>query len=110
MRAKPSEPNEAVTGTHPIASTRLHLLELLSKYRQSLGLVVTLLLFSIALIACRHLLSELDLYALHDSLLSVPLPALGGALAATVIGFVVLLNVLLVGHTPMVTGAFGPLY
>lgn len=92
MRANSSETNEAVTGTQPIASARLHWLELLSKYRQPLGLAITLLLFSIALIACRHLLSELDLYALHDSLLSVPLPALGGALAATAVGFVVLLG------------------
>ena len=92
MRANSSDSNEPVTATQPIAPTRLHWLELLSKYRQPLGLAVTLLLFSIALIACRHLLSELDLYALHDSLLSVPLPALGGALAATAVGFVVLLG------------------
>ncbi|MGV8917921.1 MAG: bifunctional lysylphosphatidylglycerol flippase/synthetase MprF [Pseudomonas sp.] len=92
MRANSSENNEAATGPHPIAPARLHWLELLSKYRQPLGLGVTLLLFTIALIACRHLLSELDLYALHDSLLSVPLPSLGGAFAATVVGFIVLLG------------------
>jgi phosphatidylglycerol lysyltransferase len=57
------------------------LLDRLSKYRQPIGLAVTLLLFAIALIACRHLLSELDLYALHDSILAVPKPALLGAWA-----------------------------
>jgi phosphatidylglycerol lysyltransferase len=67
-------------------------LDLLSKYRQPIGLVVTLLLFSIALIACRHLLSELDIYALHDSVLSTPRASLIGALAATAVGFVVLLG------------------
>ena len=50
-----------------------------------------LLLFAIALIACRHLLSELDLYALHDSILEVPQPALLGALGVTVAGFIILL-------------------
>jgi len=70
----------------------LRWLDLLSKYRQSVGLAITLLLFAIALIACRHLLMELDLDALHDSILSVPKPALGGAVAATVIGFIILLG------------------
>ena len=76
----------------PIAPHRLRWLELLSQYRQPIGLAITLLLFGIALIACRHLLSELDIYALHDSLLSVPKPALGGALLATIVGFVILLG------------------
>ncbi|MDB5983577.1 MAG: mprF [Pseudomonas sp.] len=62
MRANPpDETNEAVAVPHSIAPTRLHWLELMSEYRQPLGLAVTLLLFTIALIACRHLLSELDL-------------------------------------------------
>src|SRR5213080_1429371 len=92
MRANSSEKNVAVTDPHPIAPKRLHWLELLSKYRQPIGLAVTLLLFSIALIACRHLLSELDLYALHDSILEVPKPALLGALGATIAGFIILLG------------------
>ena len=75
-----------VTAAHPIAPSRLRWLDLLSKYRQPIGLAVTLVLFGIALIACRHLLSELDIYALHDQILSIPLPALGGALLATVVG------------------------
>ncbi|MBV6750382.1 bifunctional lysylphosphatidylglycerol flippase/synthetase MprF [Pseudomonas chlororaphis] len=92
MRANSSEPHDTVTATHPIAANRLRWLDLLSKYRQSVGLAITLFLFAIALIACRHLLIELDLDALHDSILSVPKPALGGALAATAIGFIILLG------------------
>lgn len=45
-----------------------------------------------ALIACRHLLSELDIYALHDAMLSVPAQSLLGAFVATVVGFVILLG------------------
>ena len=86
------EPIEAVTAAHPIAATRLRWLDLLSKYRQPIGLALTLLLFAIALIACRHLLSELDLYALQDSLQEIPKPALLGALAATAVGFLILLG------------------
>ncbi|WP_411829983.1 MULTISPECIES: bifunctional lysylphosphatidylglycerol flippase/synthetase MprF [Pseudomonas] len=67
-------------------------MERISRYRQPIGLAVTVLLFAIALIACRHLLSELDLYALHDSILDVPRPALLGAIAATVAGFIILLG------------------
>lgn len=93
MRDNPSDFNEEAVATNaPITSPRLHWLDLLSKYRQPIGLGVTLLLFAIALIACRHMLIEMDLDALHDSLLSVPLPSLGGALLATAIGFVVLLG------------------
>ncbi|KJZ64891.1 bifunctional lysylphosphatidylglycerol flippase/synthetase MprF [Pseudomonas fluorescens] len=92
MRANSSDPQDTVTATQPIKAERLRLLDLVSKYRQPIGLAVTLLLFAIALIACRHLLSELDLYALHDSILEVPKPALLGALAATVIGFIILLG------------------
>ncbi|WP_095154020.1 bifunctional lysylphosphatidylglycerol flippase/synthetase MprF [Pseudomonas sp. Irchel 3E13] len=87
-----AEAEPHVTAAQPIAPNRLRWLELLSKYRQPIGLGVTLLLFGVALIACRHLLSELDIYALHDSLLSIPAPALGGAFLATVAGFVILLG------------------
>jgi phosphatidylglycerol lysyltransferase len=92
MRAKSSDPQDSVTATQPIKPGRLRLLDLVSKYRQPIGLAVTLLLFAIALIACRHLLSELDLDALHDSIFEVPKPALLGALAATVVGFIILLG------------------
>ena len=90
MRANSSEAQNTVTAEQPIAATRLRWLDLLSKYRQPIGLAVTLLLFAIALIACRHLLLELDLYALHDSILAVPKPALLGAFAAGVAGFIIL--------------------
>ncbi|NWD85316.1 UPF0104 family protein, partial [Pseudomonas sp. K5002] len=92
MRANSSEPQDSVTATQPITPTRLRWLDLLSKYRQPIGLAVTLLLFAIALIACRHLLLELDLYALHDSILEVPKPALLGAFGAAVAGFIILLG------------------
>lgn len=92
MRAHSSDPQDTVTATQPIAAKRLQWLDLLSKYRQPIGLAVTLLLFAMALIACRHLLSALDLNALHDSILNVPKPALLGALAATAAGFVFLLG------------------
>lgn len=91
MRAH-SDPQDPVTATQPIKTERLRWLDRISQYRQPLGLAVTLLLFAIALIACRHLLSELDLYALHDSILDVPRPALLGAIAATVTGFIILLG------------------
>ncbi|MBV6288490.1 bifunctional lysylphosphatidylglycerol flippase/synthetase MprF [Pseudomonas aegrilactucae] len=92
MRPQTPEADTPITAAQPIAPHRLRWLELLSRYRQPIGLAVTLLLFGIALIACRHLLNELDIYALHDSLLSVPKTALGGALLATVAGFVILLG------------------
>ncbi|KAF0863253.1 bifunctional lysylphosphatidylglycerol flippase/synthetase MprF [Pseudomonas sp. LD120] len=94
MRANTSDSQDTptATATQPIPVTRLRWLDLLSKYRQPIGLAVTLLLFAIALIACRHLLSELDFYALHDSILAVPQPALLGALGATIVGFIILLG------------------
>jgi phosphatidylglycerol lysyltransferase len=92
MRANPSDTNEAVTENPPAPPKRLRPREWVSKHRQPIGLGVTILLFAIALIACRHMLTELDIYALQDSLLSVPLPSLAGAVLATAIGFVILLG------------------
>ena len=92
MRPDQSEVNDSVNLPHPIPPARLRWLELLSRYRQPIGLAVTLLMFGIALIACHHMLSELDIYALHDSVLSTPPSALFGALGATVVGFVILLG------------------
>ena len=92
MRANSSDSQDTVTAEQPIKPERLRLLDRLSKYRQPIGLAVTLLLFAIALIACRHLLAELDLDALHDSILDVPKPALLGAFGATVVGFIILLG------------------
>lgn len=86
------EPQVPLATVLPGAVQRLPLLERLSRYRQPIGLAVTLLLFTMALIACRHLLSELDIYALHDAMLSVPAQSLLGAFVATVVGFVILLG------------------
>ncbi|NBA95801.1 bifunctional lysylphosphatidylglycerol flippase/synthetase MprF [Pseudomonas sp. R5(2019)] len=92
MRSQLPDAEAPVTAPPSLNPKRLRWLELLSQYRQPIGLAVTLLLFGIALIACRHMLSELDIYALHDSLLNVPLPSLAGAFAAAVAGFVILLG------------------
>lgn len=92
MTSPTPESPAPLTAALPTAAKRLPWLEWLSTYRQPLGLALTLALFAMALIACRHLLSELDIYALHDAMLSVPASALIGALLATVAGFVVLLG------------------
>ncbi|MDH0300550.1 MULTISPECIES: bifunctional lysylphosphatidylglycerol flippase/synthetase MprF [unclassified Pseudomonas] len=92
MTTPTPETQAPLTAALPAAAQRLPWLERLSKYRQPLGLALTLLLFAMGLIACRHLLSELDIYALHDAMLSVPPHALLGALLATVVGFVILLG------------------
>ncbi|PNA02918.1 MULTISPECIES: bifunctional lysylphosphatidylglycerol flippase/synthetase MprF [unclassified Pseudomonas] len=92
MTAPTPEPQAPLTTALPAAAQRLPWLERLSKYRQPLGLALTLLLFAMGLIACRHLLSELDIYALHDAMLSVPTQSLLGALLATLAGFVILLG------------------
>ncbi|MDF9616196.1 bifunctional lysylphosphatidylglycerol flippase/synthetase MprF [Pseudomonas entomophila] len=92
MTAPTPDTQAPLTAALPTAAHRLPWLERLSKYRQPLGLAVTLLLFAMGLIACRHLLSELDIYALHDAMLSVPTHSLAGALLATLVGFVILLG------------------
>ncbi|MEE1867402.1 bifunctional lysylphosphatidylglycerol flippase/synthetase MprF [Pseudomonas auratipiscis] len=92
MRSQISETEAPVTATLPNAKRQLRWLDRFSRYRQAIGLALTLLLFTIALIACRHLLSELDIYALHDSLLSVPPSSLAGALLTTAVGFIILLG------------------
>ncbi|WP_226504993.1 bifunctional lysylphosphatidylglycerol flippase/synthetase MprF [Pseudomonas sp. MWU16-30317] len=92
MRPDSQEVDTSSAPVHPVDPRRLRWLELLSRYRQPIGLTVTLLLFGIALIACWHLLFEMDIYALHDSVLSTPRSSLAGALAATVVGFIVLLG------------------
>lgn len=92
MTAPTPETQAPLTAALPTAAQRLPWLERLSKYRQPLGLALTLVLFAMGLIACRHLLSELDIYALHDAMLSVPSHALLGALLATAVGFLILLG------------------
>src|SRR5262249_12552844 len=92
MTSHTPEPQVPLASALPTAAQRLPWLERMSRYRQPIGLAVTLLLFAMALIACRHLLSELDIYALHDAMLDVPAKSLIGALLATVAGFVILLG------------------
>lgn len=92
MTSHNPDPQVPLAAALPTAAQHLTWLERFSRYRQPIGLAVTLLLFAMALIACRHLLSELDIYALHDAMLSVPIQSLFGALLATVIGFVILLG------------------
>ncbi|QXH45734.1 bifunctional lysylphosphatidylglycerol flippase/synthetase MprF [Pseudomonas xanthosomatis] len=92
MTAPTPDTQAPLTEALPAAAQHLPWLERLSKYRQPLGLGLTLVLFAMGLIACRHLLSELDIYALHDAILSVPVKSLLGALLATVVGFVILLG------------------
>jgi phosphatidylglycerol lysyltransferase len=53
---------------------------------------LTLVMFAVALIACRRMLSDLDIYALHDSVVATPAAALLSALGLTAAGFVVLLG------------------
>jgi len=92
MTSHNPEPQAPLASALPAAAQRLPWLERLSRYRQPIGLGVTLVLFAMALIACRHLLSELDIYALHDAMLSVPAQSLLGALLAAIVGFVILLG------------------
>ncbi|SDH97115.1 bifunctional lysylphosphatidylglycerol flippase/synthetase MprF [Pseudomonas panipatensis] len=89
MRANPTAPDTPVT---PSAVPRHRLLEWVSAHRQQFGIGVTLLLFSLALIACYHLLRDIDPYSLHDAILDVPTQSLLGAFGATVAGFIILLG------------------
>ena len=92
MTTHTPESQTPLTAALPAAAQRLPWLERASRYRQPIGLALTLVLFGMALLACRHLLSELDIHALHDALLNVPARALMGALLATLTGFVILLG------------------
>ncbi len=60
MRDNTSDSHKAVDAEQSSTPPRLHWRELLSKYRQPIGLAVILLLFGLALIACRHMLVEMD--------------------------------------------------
>ena len=89
MSANPATPD---TPAPDEATPRAAWLDWINANRQALGLGVTLVLFSLALIACYHLLRDIDAYSLHDALLDVPTTALTGAFAATVVGFIFLLG------------------
>lgn len=92
MRPETPEVNDTTATSPAPSSPRLRGLEWLSRNRQPIGLGVTLLMFAVALLACRHLLAELDIYALHDAVMGTPNHALAGAFAATVLGFIILLG------------------
>ena len=61
MTSHNPEPPVPLASVLPTAAQRLPLIERMSRYRQPIGLAVTLILFAMALVACRHLLSELDI-------------------------------------------------
>ena len=63
----------------------------LQRNRHLIGLGLSLLLFGVALLACWHLVREINPDQVRDSLAAVPPQALLGALLATVLGFVVML-------------------
>ncbi|CDF82707.1 hypothetical protein PKB_1342 [Pseudomonas knackmussii B13] len=91
MRANPSAPDTPEEAASPV-ETGPRLLDRINAHRQQIGIAVTLLLFSLALIACYHLLRDIDPYSLHDAILDVPTDSLLGALGATVAGFICLLG------------------
>ncbi len=64
----------------------------LRQQRSALGLGASIIIFGLALVACRHLLSELDLPALRAALHSVPTSALAGAVLAALAGFLLLIG------------------
>ncbi|MFC0710324.1 bifunctional lysylphosphatidylglycerol flippase/synthetase MprF [Azorhizophilus paspali] len=70
----------------------VHRLRPLGEYRTVLTSLFTLLVFSLALIACRHLLDSLNPQHLHEALLAIPGTDLVLALLATAAGFVALLG------------------
>ncbi|SEJ15140.1 phosphatidylglycerol lysyltransferase [Azotobacter beijerinckii] len=69
-----------------------HRLRALGEYRTTLASLFTLLVFGLALIACRRLLDTLDPQHLHQALLAVPHSDLGLALLATAGGYAALLG------------------
>jgi phosphatidylglycerol lysyltransferase len=94
MRAsqqEPADPSFPSLSKPPQSLRSSKLREWFSTYRQPLGIAVALLLFGIALIACRHLLAELDADSLREAVLAVPKPDLLGALGMTLVGYLALL-------------------
>lgn len=68
------------------------LFDYLRQQQSALGLAASIAIFSLALLACRHLLAELDMTALREALHNIPATALGGAALATLAGFSALLG------------------
>ncbi len=81
MRTDAPVPEHPAHPALPASPQRIRLIDRITAYRQPIGLVFTLLLFGLALVACYHLLREIDPGALHDAIADVPRPALLGALA-----------------------------
>ena len=84
-------PNSATAATKNAAG-RKRWPQFLHRQRQVIGVSLTLLLFAVALLACRHLLQGIDPAALHRVLLEIPRNALLGAAACTALGFLLLLG------------------
>ncbi|MBB3103383.1 bifunctional lysylphosphatidylglycerol flippase/synthetase MprF [Azomonas macrocytogenes] len=74
------------------ASPQPSLFQRLHNHRRLIGMVAIFVVFGLALVACFHLLHEIDLPALLDALTSVSGWALLGAVLMTVIGFVAMLG------------------
>ncbi|TWI55549.1 phosphatidylglycerol lysyltransferase [Pseudomonas duriflava] len=86
----PALSSDAITTAPPALPWRF--LERITAYKEPLELGLTLVLFGIALLVCWHLVSEIDLPSLHSALLGIPAYSIAGALAATVLGFIILLG------------------
>ena len=69
----------------------LNLAGWLQRNRHLIGLGLSLLLFGLALVACWHLVREINPDQVRESLAAVSPQALFGALLATVLGFAVML-------------------
>lgn len=63
----------------------------LHRQRHLIGLGLSLLLFGLALLACWHLVREINPDQVRDSLAAVPPRALFAAMLATVLGFLLML-------------------
>lgn len=83
-------PNSATAASNKPSSLK-RWSHFLRHQRQAIGISLTLLLFAIALLACRHLLQDIDPTELHRELLEIPRNALLGAFACTAFGFLLLL-------------------
>lgn len=63
-----------------------------ARHRRALGIVLSLLVFGLALVACYHLARDIHPSALHEALLRIPVWALGGALLLTGLSFAALIG------------------
>lgn len=60
MRTDAPVPEHPAPPSSPASPQRIRLIDRITAYRQPIGLVFTLLLFGLALVACYHLLREID--------------------------------------------------